>query len=86
MADGEEEKPIADNERLDEMHIEDEYKSPQKPLTYPDVVEFGFEENELDDPTNFFFKYIFPDITGKLISAADCFICHFAYKHANILF
>ncbi len=43
------------------------------PLTYPDVVEFSFEENELDDPTNFFFKYIFPDITGKLISAADCF-------------
>jgi len=56
------------------------------PLTYPDVVEFSFEENELDDPTNFFFKYIFPDITGKLISAADCCVCHFAYKHANILF
>jgi hypothetical protein len=30
VADGEEEKPIADNERLDEMHIKDEYKSPQK--------------------------------------------------------
>ncbi|MFO0446406.1 MAG: hypothetical protein ACK51L_01945 [bacterium] len=30
MADGEEEKPIAENERLDEMYIEDENKSPQK--------------------------------------------------------
>jgi hypothetical protein len=30
MADGEEEKPIADNESLDELHIEDDNKSPQK--------------------------------------------------------
>jgi hypothetical protein len=112
MADGEEEKPIADNERLDELHIEDDDKTPQKkideissdevficldkaiirdavsytmkwgkkdnevitwnivsdsdfvkadddPLSYPDVVEFGFEENDMDDPTDFFSNNFF---------------------------
>ena len=33
----------------------------------PDTVEYKLDvmEEELDDPNTFFFKYIFPDITGK---------------------
>jgi hypothetical protein len=33
----------------------------------PDRVEYRLDvtEDELDDPTDFFFKYIFLDITGK---------------------
>jgi hypothetical protein len=33
----------------------------------PDTVEYNLDvsEEDLNDPTNFFFKYIFPDITGK---------------------
>jgi hypothetical protein len=33
----------------------------------PDKVDYSpdFTEKELDDVTAFFFKYIFPDITGK---------------------
>jgi hypothetical protein len=33
----------------------------------PDTVEYNLNvsEEHLNDPTDFFFKYIFPDITGK---------------------
>jgi hypothetical protein len=47
------------------------------PLILLDTVEFHEElcngkEAELDEPTDFFFKYIFPEITGKYKLAADC--------------
>ena len=40
------------------------------PLELPDVVHYHSDLgpdniSELDDPGNFFFKYIFPDIVGK---------------------
>jgi hypothetical protein len=36
-------------------------------LTYPDKVELKFDEEKWNDPTGFFFDYIFPDIIGKNI-------------------
>ncbi len=41
------------------------------PLDFPDMVHCHValrdeDVSELDDPTNFFFKYVFPDITGKI--------------------
>jgi hypothetical protein len=36
------------------------------PFDIPDTVEFSeVDQSQLDDPCEFFFKYIFPDITGK---------------------
>ncbi len=45
------------------------FKLKEDSFTLPESVEFNEDltDAELDDPTNFFFKYIFPDITGKLI-------------------
>jgi hypothetical protein len=39
-------------------------------LVVPEKIEYNKElwedrESELDDPSEFFFKFIFPDITGK---------------------
>jgi hypothetical protein len=53
-------------------------KADDGPLTYSDVVEFGFEEKRYGWPHWFFFKYIFLVINGKLNSVADCCVCHFA--------
>jgi hypothetical protein len=50
------------------------------PFILPDSVEFHKDmwngnEYELKDPTVFFFfKYIFPDITGKHHLLADCYL------------
>jgi hypothetical protein len=46
------------------------------PLDFPDVVHYhaAFQDgdvSELDEPTNFFFKYVFPDIDGKI----HLFVC-----------
>ena len=122
IADGEEEKPIGEDEHLDEVELKsdtEEDASPKKtkdddvfcsqdksalkestvytmkwgpgksdytdwailpdseyvteqdfPLELPDVVHYHSDLgpdniSELDDPGNFFFKYIFPDIVGK---------------------
>jgi len=122
IADGEEEKPIGEDEHLDEVELKsdtEEDASPKKtkdddvfcsqdksalkestvytmkwgpgksdytdwailpdseyvteqdfPLELPDVVHYHSDLgpdniSELDDPNNFFFKYIFPDIVGK---------------------
>jgi hypothetical protein len=49
------------------------------PLILPDSVEFRKypckgKEAELNKPTDYFFKYIFPDITGKYKLSADCHV------------
>ena len=45
------------------------FKLKEDSFTLPESVEFNKDltDEELDDPTDFFFKYIFPDITGKLM-------------------
>jgi hypothetical protein len=35
------------------------------PLIYPDDVDFGFKEKEMDDPSDFFSNIFFPDINCK---------------------
>jgi len=116
VADGEEEKAITDDAKLDDVAmVDDEVESPEKEkapssddifcalekdvikeattftyqwgksesesvtwkimqdlefaidnsVSYPDKVELKFDEEELNDPTEFFFDYIFPDVKGK---------------------
>ncbi len=36
-------------------------------LTYPDKVGLKFDKEKLNDPIDFFFDYVFPDIIGKNI-------------------
>jgi hypothetical protein len=133
VEDGEEEKPIDDDDKLDEVELnsDKEDESPEKsakkqheeafckmdrenlkdaesytmkwgskesdvvvwkilkdveyvsldddPIILPDSVEFHKDmwngnEDELKDPTDFFFNYIFPDITGKHHLLADCYL------------
>ncbi len=56
----------------------------------PDTVEYNADVTEelLNDPTDFFLKYIFPDVNGKLIVLAVCYIIstimsliHFSLHH-----
>lgn len=118
VADGEEEKALPDDAKLDDLTMEDdEGKSPTKVkepssddtfcaieksaireattfcyrwgksesesltwrilpdsefvtydgLSYLDKVELKFDEDKLNDPTDFFFEHIFPDVIGKNI-------------------
>ena len=57
-----------DGDKIDWTILKDgEVFSLDNDVFLPDKVEYSDDltEEDLDDPTDFFFKFVFPDITGK---------------------